>query len=656
MVRSPRWFLRCKSVAVWMACSVGAAAQTSPATVQRLKSLTLEQLMEVEVTSVSRAPERLAEAGAAIQVVTHDDIRRFGPETLPDALRLANNLNVARKNAHDWGISARGFNTELANKLLVLLDGRTLYTPLFSGVRWDVQDYLLGDVNRIEVVSGPGGTLWGANAVNGVINVITKSAADTQGFYIKAGGGSQLRQINGLRYGGALSPNTKYRVYGKFIDHDTEALADGSPAGDSWHRTQGGFRIDSEDQSRGTHLTLQGDLYRGESGLVGGGESATHGGNLLGRWSAALANNSSLSLQVYFDRARFQQPVPRSPFGAAGTFGDELDTYDLDFQHRLNVLRRHKLVWGFGYRRTEDHSQSAPSLGFDPATVRQRLVSGFVQDEISLSKRVALTVGTKVENNSYTGTEFDPTVRAHWQITPGSIAWAAISRAVRTPSRIDRDLRQPAGTGAILRGGRTFASESVVAYEAGYRREFGAKVFGSISGFYNQYDNIRSARPTPVTTFPVVFANDVEGSTHGFETTLAYRPLPWWRLTAGFNLLRENLRVKAGANELNNALNETADPEHQASLRSSMDFGRGFALDANVRWVDALLVNNVGRVARVPSYTEADVRFAWQATDRWELSVVGRNLLHRRHPEFGLPSPTRVELKRAVYARAVWQF
>lgn len=611
--------------------------------------------MSIEITSVSRYSEKLTDAASAVQVVTGDEIRRSTALTLPEALRLAPNLNVAQKNAHDWGVSARGFNTELANKLLVLIDGRAIYTPLFAGVRWDVQDTLLEDVDRIEVISGPGGTLWGANAVNGVINITTKSAADTQGLYVEGVGGWRMGQAAAFRYGGAWSPTTYYRVYAKYIDHEGDFFADGTDAPDAWDRTQAGFRVDAE-PGGDVRFTLQGDIYTEQQGFVTGSAAETNGGNLLGRWSRTLASGSTLQLQVYYDRTHLTQPVV-SQFAPTGFFSDDLDTTDIDFQQDFTLGERHRIVWGLGYRLMHDATLAAPGLAFAPANLTQDLFSGFVQDEIALSDRFSVTLGTKLEHTDYTGYEVEPTLRLQWKTAADHLLWAAVSRAVRTPSRVDRDLRQPAQGLLILRGGGDeFTAEKLIAYEAGYRLQFDERLFASLALFYNRYDDIRSTDITPPTIVPLVFHNDLEGHTYGVELAATYQAAPWWRLTAGYNLLREHLRVRAGAFDLNQALNETSDPEHQASLRSSFDLPHGVALDGQLRWVDTLHNNVGGQPGTVPAYTELNLRLAWSITPACELSLVGRNLLHNRHPEFGAPGPARVVVPRSAYAKIAWRY
>ena len=638
--------------------SNGAFAQNetplpSPGT---LKKLSVEELMDIEVISVSKRPEKLLETASAIQVITAEDIRRSGASNIPEALRLAHNLHVAQKGSHAWGITARGFNTDLANKLLVLIDGRTVYTPLFSGVFWDRQDYLLEDLDRIEVISGPGSTLWGANAVNGVINIITKRAKETQGLYLEAGGGTELKGFTSARYGGTLASNVSYRMFGKYFDRGSQVLANGNDASDSWHMGQGGFRIDAETSSQ-NEFTLQGDFYSGDENLLSGGAARVTGGNILGRWSHAFSEDSEMSLQFYYDRTHLATPVPAFVlnsivFAPSGTLKDDLDTYDVDFQHHFSVGARNHLVWGLGYRFTDDTVRNSPSLGFFPPVLGRKLFSAFVQDEIRMRKNLFLTLGTKLEHNDYTGFEFEPSTRLQWNFANKQMLWAAASRAVRMPSRIDRDVSQPAPPHlVVLKGGPDFVSETVVAYEAGYRAQLGPKLATSISAFYNDYDHLRSTSFTPLTILPFFFANNLEGKTYGIELSASYQVRDSWRLYAGYNPLKEQIRIKRGQMDLNNALNETADPRQQVFLRSAIDLRKNVELDGKLRWVDMLRNNSGPTPGTVPSYFELDARLSWHLTESVELSVTGQNLLHDRHPEYAFPSPRREEMERSVYGK-----
>ncbi len=624
--------------------------------------------MNLDVTSVSKQPEPFGQAPAAINVITNDAIRRSGASSIPEALRLADNLEVAKASSSGWDITARGFNTGLANKLLVLMDGRTLYSPLDSGVFWNVQDYLLEDIDRIEVVSGPGGTLWGANAVNGVINITSKDAKDTQGAYVEGGGGTQPQDFGGIRYGGKLDADVYYRFYGKYFDGANEVLVDGSNAGDPWRMGQGGFRIDDEGDSQ-NHFTLQGDIYDSAvSSTAGDGESA--GGNVLGRWSHNISADSDLSLQLYYDHTYFNAPKTQAHLGPfvsapAGVFADSLETYDLDFQHHFHWDGANNFIWGLGCRITHDLVTPAPSLTFQPTLLDQGLFSFFAQDEFELGNDLFLTAGSKVEHNDYTGYEFEPSGRLKWNLAEAQMVWAAVSRAVRMPSRIDHDLEEPTpnlvpfGIKELLIGGSDFESETVVTYELGYRAQLAKEFSTSISTFFNNYSDIRSTSSTPsgpLGLLPLYFQNNLEAQTGGVEWTVDYQVLEGWRMHAGYDLLQENVWVKPGQTDLNNALNETADPKNQVFVRSSMDLPGDLELDPAFRWVDSLTYNyNAGVPGVVPSYAELDLRLAWHPIKDIEISVTGQNLLHDYHLEYAAGGPFE-EIQRSVYGKLACRF
>lgn len=630
--------------------SLASAQTNSELSVDQLKQLSLEQLLSVNVTSVSRHPEPWLEAPSAIQVIANDDIHQSGAITLPEALRLAPNLDVAQKNPHDWGISARGFNAALGNKLLVMIDGRTVYTQLFSGVFWDVQDLLLEDVDRIEVVSGPGATLWGANAVNGVINVTSKSAKDTVGGYVEAGGGTEWRDFAAVRYGTSVAPNVYLRVYGKTFDRDNAVFANGVEAPDSWTMRRGGFRLDA-DLPADRSLTFQGDMYQGSEYVVTGGIQRVSGGNLLGRWTRTWSADADMRLQMYYDRTHLADPITNQ-FGSQKYLNDNLDTYDLDFQHRFRVAERHQMVWGAGYRLTHDDVRNAPNTAFLPPTVDHQLFSAFAQDEISLRDSLFLTVGSKLEHDDYTGLEVEPSARLSWRLTDAQTLWTAVSRAVRMPSRYDRDIFLPNPPPTIATGNKHFASETLIAYEAGYRAQLATDLSGSVSLFYNDYSRLRSIGPAAGTRLPIFFANDLYGETHGLEVSAQYQVTRAWRLRAGYDLLLEHLHIRPGAIDIYNTHNETSDPKHQASLQSFLELPANLSFDLTARWIDTLLTPG----GTVPSYAEMDARLAWHPNDRWEFSLDGQNLLHPHHPEFGIATPRREELQRAVYAKVSVKF
>jgi iron complex outermembrane recepter protein len=656
--RKHEWRLLAAATLIMASCLARVAdAQQMPATeVTNLKQLSLEDLMQTEVTSVSRRPETLLDVASAIQVVTDDQIERSGAQTLPEALELAGNLDIAQKDPHDWAISARGFNSNLGDKMLVLIDGRTVYTPLFSGVFWNAQDYLMKDVDRIEVISGPGGTVWGANAVNGVISVTTKSAEETQGAYVETGGGTGMEDFAGLRFGGKLAQNVFYRVYGKYFSVADGQLDDGGVANDSWKQGQGGFRIDDV-QSAKNVITFQGDFYSSDENIESGGNARIAGGNLLGRWTDTLSNGSDVSLQLYYDRTHLSDPFAASPFDPAGLLVDNLDTYDLDFQDHMLMGEHNQVVWGLGYRFTHDDVvHEAPNFGFQPPVQDRNLFSVFGQDEVELQPSLFLTLGTKVEHNDYTGVEFEPNVRLRWEPAANQTFWGAISRAVRTPSRLDRDLAEPSPPKTLIEGGENFVSETLIAYELGYRVEINAKAAASVSAFYNDYDRLRSLGITPVTTLPLVYENNLAGRTYGAEFSGTYEAASWFRLRASYDILEEHIWVRPGRVDFEQALDETEDPKFQYSIHSSVDVTSRVKWDTDLRFVDTLRVNNGGVAGTVPSYTELGTRLAWRVSSELEVSLVGQNLLHAYHAEYGPPGPDREEVQRAIFGKLAWEF
>jgi len=633
-------------VAAWLVALVAATA-TLPAqslpplpSPSALKKLSFEQLMDIEVTSVSKRPEKLSEVASAIQVITGDDVRRSGATSLPEALRLASNLEVAQIDSRQWAITARGFNNVFADKMLVLIDGRTVYTPLYAGVYWDVQDTVLEDLDRIEVISGPGATQWGANAVNGVINVTTKNARDTQGSLLSVGAGSELRSSVVARYGGQLAPNGYFRVYAKYFDRDDSVRPNDTAANDAWHMGQVGFRADW-DLSAGGQVTLQGDAYDGTIGQPGPDNIRANGGNVLGRWTRTLSDGSDVKVQVYYDRTHRRIP---------DSFTQDIDTYDFDFQHHRQLAPTHDLVWGFGYRVVEDDVINTPANAFLPPRVDRQWFNLFGQDEIELQKdRLHLTVGTKIEHDDYTGFEFEPSVRLAW--TPGrnQTIWSAVSRAVRTPSRIDRDLFSPATPPFRIAGSQNVVSEKLIAYELGYRAQVGANVSLSVSTFLNSYDDLRSLEPlTPPSAFPVEASSGLQGQSEGVEFAADWRVSPAWRLHAGWTELRVSSEPQSPPDR-GTRDSIVRDPNHQAQLRSYLSLAPDWDLDTSLRYVSAI------NTTAVPGYTEADLRIGWRPGAHWDLSLLGQNLLHAHHPEFNTPSSRR-EIQRSIFAKAAWRF
>ncbi len=603
-----------------------------------LKQLSLEQLMDIEVTSVSKRPEKLSETASAIQVITGEDIRRSGATSLPEALRLATNLQVAQVNASQWAISARGFTNVLSNKLLVLIDGRTVYTPLYAGVFWDVQNPPLDDIDRIEVISGPGGALWGANAVNGVINIITRSATETQGFSGSGGGGTEMQGFGHLRYGGRLGSNLHGRVYAEGFSRDNSEEITGKAARDAWHMVQGGFRLDGNSGTKNL-LTVQGDIYDGRPDPDGGSPVLARGGNAIGRLTHTISETSNLQVQVYYDRTYRD---------FRNDFTEKLATYDLDLQHGFRLGKRQQLTWGLGARLMDHRTTNLVGFAFLPEHKLLHLYSGFLQDEIDLvENRLRLTLGSKVEHNDYTHWEIQPSARLTWTPRETQTFWAAVSRAVRTPARIDRDFFVDLAPGTPFIVGDDFQSEEVLAYELGWRVRPDARVSVSLATFYNVYDNIRSVEPTPVTTIPVTFENGVRGNSYGAELAATYQVSDRWRLRGGYSFFKKDLETKPGSNDLNSATAESDDPEHQFLLQSTAD------LTSRLQW--DFVFRAVGELPdpELPAYAGLDLRLGWKLTRRLELSVVGQNLLKAEHREFEADSPPR-EVERGIYAKLTW--
>jgi iron complex outermembrane recepter protein len=599
-----------------------------------LADFTLEQLANIEVTSVSRRAESLADAPASIYVITGEDIRRAGVTSLPEALRLAPNLLVARANANSYAISARGFNNSVGNKLLVLIDGRTVYTPLFSGVFWNAQEVMLEDVERIEVISGPGATLWGANAVNGVINVITRRASATQGILAAAGGGNR-EQAGSVRYGGRLGADGHFRVYGRGFEAQNTERANGTTVADGWSKGQIGFRADWGSGTR--NFTLQGDAYSADLEQVAPGKTKLEGLNLVGRWNERLSGGSELRAQVYYDRTLRDQP---------GTFQEELDIFDAEFQHALAPLGQHRVMWGGGYRHALDSVQNSPALAFVPADRTLKWANLFVQDEFPIAANLELTIGIKAETNEYTGVEWLPSARLAWRASPAMLVWGALSRAVRAPARLDRDFFVPAAPPFLLAGGPDFRSEISNVLELGLRGQASASISYSVTAFHHEHDYLRSLELRPDGS--IIFGNEIEGSTNGLESWGTYRVTDTWRLTGGWMLLRQHLRRKPGSTDIGgvNALGN--DPNHQWMLRSTFDLTPRHELDVALRHVGGLPSPSV------PSYTALDARLGWRASRSLELSLALQNILDSGHPEFNA-APGRSEFGRAAFLKLLWR-
>jgi len=609
-----------------------------------LEDYTLEQLSDIVVTSVSRQPGRLASAPASVYVIGGHEIARSGATTIPEALRLAPNLQVAFAGAQEYAISARGFSSQLANKLLVLVDGRSVYSPLFSGVFWESLDVMLADVERIEVISGPGGTIWGTNAVNGVINIITKSAADTQGGLAQLQAGNRHAGA-AVRLGKRLANGAWVRAYGK---RDEAAAAPGeSQAGEGTGgegggvgRRQAGFRLDWEGAD--ALLTVSGDLYDGALRANREPRTDFSGANLVARLDTRLAGDTALRLQAWADQGRRRQD---------GVGRHALDTVDLEGQLATRVGERHALTWGGGYRIERDRFENGPVLQFSPARRRLRWSNLFAQDEVAVTPRLRATAGLRLEHNDYTGMEVLPSLRLAWDHASGAMLWAAASRTVRAPARIDRDLMlvDPASNGQryLIAGGPDMRSETARVLELGWRAQPMAAVSLAATLFSSHYARLRTLELAPG---GAQFRNLGHGRARGLELWASWQAARGWRLFAGGVLQDIDTGVAPASTDASARTGlATDDPRSYWQLRSSHDLAPGLGADLMLR-----------RVARlpypaVPGYHELDVRIAWQLRPGIELALTGRNLLHARHPEFGA-ADMRLLAERAVFASAALRF
>lgn len=644
-----------------------------------LTELPLEALMNLEVTSVSKRPQRLADSATAIFVLTQDDIRRSGATSIPEALRLVPGLHVARVDSNVWVVNARGFSSRFSTKFLVLLDGRAVYTPEFAGVFWDVQDTVLEDIERIEVIRGPGAALWGANAVNGVINIVTKRARDTQGGLLALGAGTEERGFGTLRYGAKVG-DAAFKAYVKYFNRD-EAVLKGPGdrgAGDAWELLRGGFRLDLDLSERDT-FTIQGDGYGGTVSETFATpilfapfvrndqvEQPLNGFNILGRWQRTFSEVSGLQLQTYYDRTR------RDDLKVTV----DLDTFDVDFQYRLPLGTRNDFVWGPGYRYYHFEGRPARVGFFSPSDRDLHLFSGFAQNDTTIiPKTLHLILGTKLEHNTFTGWEWQPTGRLLWTPNPDHTVWGAVSRAVRTPSLVERQGHfnlavsppvspfVPLPTLAQIVGNSSFGSEKLLAYEIGYRTRLSPRLSFDVAAFYNIYDDLQFSEisglpsleftPVPHLLLRNNIKNGLEGETYGIEVVSDIELQKWWRLRPAYSYLEVRTRRKPGIVSFADPhLDEGSSPQHQGYLKSSIDVWKNIELDLIPRYLSPL------PKLKVDGYAELDARLAWWPIKSLELSLVGRNLVHSRHSEFNSPfgGPVPIKLKREVYGKLTLRF
>lgn len=633
-----------------------------------LTELSIEDLMNITVTSVSKKSQTISEAASAVFVITHEDIRRSGATSIPDALRMVPGVQVAKIDANKWAITARGSNGRFANKLLVLIDGRSVYTPIYSGVFWENTDTVLEDIDRIEVIRGPGASLWGANAVNGVINIITKPAERTRGLLVSGSAGTEETGNVSLRYGGLIGKETPFRVHVKGFERDASVDSLDDAMDDDWHYLRGGFRIDHQKDGRDS-LTLQGDVFDGTNGETITAPTLTSpygttytndnketGYNLLARWTRTLSSLSEISLQTYYDRNEHHLHLGKA----------DIDTLDVEFQHRFQ-LGRNDITWGTGYRLYHDDFNANPDLvTMNPESKSLNIFNAFLQDEMGFfDKQLRLTLGSKFEYNDYTYFEIQPNARLLWRPNDKHSSWISVSRSVRTPSRVERDATAlisvilPPAMGPLpvaleFDASDDFDSEELTAYELGYRLHATSRLTLDTSFYCNDYKNLRETSTgdlvqvgTPPTyqILPSAFTNNTQGEIYGFELAADWTASNWLSLKTAYTYMKNNIEYSA------NAFLISQDPRHQLSLRASLDLPRDLECDVWYRYVDDLS-DSIG------NYDTVDVRLGWKYGTNLELSLVGQNLFDSHHAEF-LPEALHTvgtEVERGVYGKIVWSF
>jgi iron complex outermembrane recepter protein len=654
----------------------GIPAQAAPDAQEQsnpLKTLTLEQLGDVEVTSVSKQPEQVYKTAAAVYVITQEDIKRSGATTIPAALRLAPGVEVARIDSNKWSVGIRGFGSNLTRDVLVLIDGRTVYSTLLAGTYWSVQNVVLEDVDRIEVIRGPGGTIWGPNAVNGVINIITRQSRDTQDVMVNAGGGTLEQGFLNVRYGGGTPNGFNYRIYGMGFDRGPEFHSDGLNY-DRWRNIQGGFRADWTGSARDT-ITVQGDIYDQGAGEIVTATSYTppysqtlngtarlSGGNVLARWTRDLGNGNNFQLQAYYDKTNRREP----------NFADFRSTYDVDFIDRFHLPWRQQITWGLGARFSPGSNPVIVSgLTFTPNRRTDQLYTAFLQDEITVvENQLTLSVGSKFVRTNFVGFQGEPNARLLWTPTDKQSLWAAFTQAVRTPSDAERNFALSGFIGLTPGGlpffarfnpNPNFRSEELDGYEVGYRRGLAKNVYLDIATFYNRYSDLFSEdlagapfvenNPAPThVLLPARFGNGLKGTTKGVEFSPEWKPVSFWRLRGTYSYLQMNIKKSLNSADIGTGpIIEGSSPRHQVTAQSEFDFAKRFNIDLVYRFVSALPKEGVS------TYSTADIHFAWQLTREIELAVVGQNLFQPHHFETpGDPGPL-VGIKRGVYGQITWK-
>lgn len=616
-----------------------------------LTGMSLEELLKVEVTSVSKHAQSLNSAAAAIHVISQEDIRRSGATSLPEVLRLAPGVHVGHINGNQWSVGVRGLGGRWSSQLLVLMDGRTIYSPLFSGVYWEAQNTMLEDIERIEIIRGPGGTLWGSNAVNGVINIITKSAKDSQGALVVGRYGTQ-EEGAALRYGAQLGEHTYARAYAKYQYQNPFKAAEHRSAEDELQSEQAGFRIDGDLER--DNFTVQGDIYHNDAmqsiistqpGVPGNrviynDNAQMNGMHLLGRWRHQL-ENGELQLQAYFDRAERRDAV--IDFG--------IDTWDIELQHQFQPFDGHNVVWGGGYRMVNDEIMGSYTVAFDPLRRSTQLYNVFAQDEIEFDPSLHLILGSKFEINEITGLEVQPSGRLIWQPNEQQSLWGAISRVVRVPSRAERDMRLrvtnmpfPPFSPVTVNGNNNAVSAiKMLAFEVGYRHQFNQAFNIDLATFYYDYDELFTQKFSPSNPFDSTFANDGSGTIYGFELSANWQVSQDWRLRSSYSRAEYRAEYKRPSFRLSGDY-ENSGPNNMYQLQSRYQIADNWDFDAMFYWID--------KVGEIPDYQRVDLRLAWRPTNHLELSVVGQNLLDPRHPEFTSDDTLISQVPRSVFLQA----
>jgi iron complex outermembrane receptor protein len=648
---------------------LAARYQPQPTPEQQLKQLSLAQLGDVEVTTLSKEPEEVWQTPAAIAVITQDDIRHSGATSIPELLRLIPGVNVAREQSDQWAVAVRGFNSQFSKGLLVLIDGRSVYTPLFEGVYWDVQDLVLADIDRIEVIRGPGGTIWGANAVNGVINIITKKARDTQGGFVSVTAGSPVdRFIGQVRWGASPLPNVQFRLFAKGFNRGSELNPAGDPY-DHWHQARGGFRVDWQPTTKDS-FSAQFMAYSGATGsqvaigqysppaqLSVDGQQIVSGGDLMLRWDRQLARGSSFFLQGYFDRTD----------RATSQFTETRNTFDVDFIYNLAAVKRNNLIVGGGLRESPSNiTQTVPTVDFQPHQINNYVYSLFGQDAVQIvPDKLTFTAGTKLENNNYSGWGWQPTARLLWTPKQHVTLWVAVSRALRTPGRVDRDVSvigyfpgYNPPLFAEIAGDPNFKPEVLIGWEAGYRQLISRHFYIDIASFHNQYDNLESygtprlsVAPTPYTHYLLVepYDNGLRGVSNGVEVAPDWKPVHWLDLRGNYSHLSINLHSKPGFSQASYAASyEGSSPEHQASVQAILSLPHDIAFTADYRFVSSLAA------LQVPRYQTADFNLAYHLEQHVTLSANGRNMLEPHHQEFTGNNGNAVGIRRNFFGSVDW--